>query len=167
MKFIVVNRLINDGVRRCWRISRRAFQSSLPSSGTPRAARIRLANHRRRDQRAVCFAPRAAVALSPSRRRPFHFATARSSRACMVECRRSGGLPSSARRRRCAPAAIHYALLSALRSTFPARRPLTEAGQSAFAGELMKSPISDWPLYIFRSPIGKSLSHSLDAGRGR
>ena len=41
--------------------------------------------------------------------------------------RKSGGLPSAARQRRCAPAAICYALLFALRSTFPARQPQTEA----------------------------------------
>ena len=35
---------------------------------------IALERHVRRDQRAVCCAPRAVVALSPSRRRPLHFA---------------------------------------------------------------------------------------------
>ena len=54
----------------------------------------------RRDQRAVCFAARAVRRPCP----PFDDARsasqiARSSRACMVQDRRSGGLPSAARRR--------------------------------------------------------------------
>jgi len=51
-----------------------------------------------------------------------------SSRACMVQDRRkSGGFRLRLGGGLCAPAAIRYALLSALRSTFPARRPQTEA----------------------------------------
>jgi hypothetical protein len=46
----------------------------------------------------------------------------------MVQDRRkSGGFRLRLGGGLCAPAAIRYALLSALRSTFPARRPQTEA----------------------------------------
>ena len=50
--------------------------------------------------------------------------------------------------------------LSALRSTFPARRPQTEARQSAFAGKVMNSPISDWPISDFPITDCKIASHS-------
>ena len=64
-------------------------------------------NFNRRDQRAVCCAARAArrpVCLLDDARSTSQ--TARSSRACMVQGRNSGGLPSAARRRRCAPASF-------------------------------------------------------------
>ena len=84
----------------------------------------------------------------------------------MVQGRRSGGLPSAARR-----PALRYgfeplgASLSALRSTFPARRPQTEAGKSADAGKVLNSSISDrrisaFPIndWKFRQPFGAAFS---------
>ena len=72
--------------------------------------------------------------------------SARSSRAAMVG-RSSGRLPSVARRRGCAPASLPPSLR--LRSTFPACRPPTEASESAYAGKVMNSPISDRPFSDF------------------
>ncbi len=82
----------------------------------------------RRDQRAVCFAPLADRRPCP----PLDDArsasqTARSSRACMVQGRRSGGLPSAARRRALRSGCDSLNSPVRLRSTFPARRPQTEA----------------------------------------
>ena len=68
------------------------------------------------------------VALSSSRRRPFHFANrtlVTSGIATVPQARRASVCGSAAGR--FAPAAIRYALLSVLRSTFPARRLQTEA----------------------------------------
>jgi hypothetical protein len=70
--------------------------------------------------------------------------TARSSRAVFTECRISDGLPSVARRRALRSGCDSLkTLLSALRSTFPARRPQTEARKSAYAGEVTKPSITD------------------------
>jgi hypothetical protein len=70
----------------------------------------------------------------------------------------SGGLPSAARWRRCAPASFQPSLR--LRSTVSARRPQTEASESAFAGKVMNSPISDWPMSDFPITDCKIASHS-------
>jgi hypothetical protein len=81
-----------------------------------------------RDQRALRFAARVdGRPFLPLDHARFASQTARSSRACMVQGRRRGGLPSAVRRRRCAPATIRQTHLSALRSTFHAHRPQTEA----------------------------------------
>jgi len=79
----------------------------------------------------LCSAPRAAeVVPVPLSTAPVPLPQpARSSRATYA---RLAGLPAGFRLRlgggRCASTAIRYALLSALRSTSPARRPQTEAG---------------------------------------
>ena len=82
----------------------------------------------RRDQRAVCFASRAARRPVALRRRPLRFtnrALVTSLHGAGPQARRASVCGSAAGR--CAAAAIRYALLSTLRSTFPARRPQTEA----------------------------------------
>jgi len=89
----------------------------------------------RRDQRAVCFAARAVRRPCP----PLDDArsasqTARSSRACMVQDRRSGRLPSAARRRALRSGFVPLDVPLRLRSTCPARRPQTEASFIAEAG---------------------------------
>ena len=71
---------------------------------------------------------------------------------------RSGGLPSVARRRRCAPTPFLPSLR--LPSTLPARRPQTEARKSAYAGKVLNSPISDWPISDFPINDCKIASHS-------
>jgi hypothetical protein len=75
-----------------------------------------------------------------------------------AKCRISGGLPSAARRRRCAPTPFQPSLR--LRSTVSARRPQTEARQSAIAGKVMNSPISNWPISDFPITDCKIASHS-------
>jgi hypothetical protein len=72
--------------------------------------------------------------------------------------RRSGGLPSVARRRRCALTPFLPSLC--LRSTLPARRSQTEARKSAYAGKVLNSPISDWPISDFPINDCKIASHS-------
>ena len=88
----------------------------------------------RRDQRAVCFTSRAARRPCP----PLDDArsasqTARSSRACMVQGRRSGGLPSAARRRALRSGFVPLNTSLRLRSTVPACRPQTEAESGSIA----------------------------------
>jgi hypothetical protein len=99
------------------------------------------------------------VASYASRPRPFHSAKprARHERASAM-CRMSGGLPSAARRRRCAPTPFQPSLR--LRSTVSARRPQTEARKSAYAGKVLDSPISDWPISDFPITDCKIVNHS-------
>jgi len=83
-------------------------------------------NFNRRDQRAVCCAARAArrsVCLLDDARSTSQ--TARSSRACMVQGRKSGGLPSAARRRALRSGFVPLNAPLRLRSTSPLadRRP--------------------------------------------
>jgi hypothetical protein len=56
----------------------------------------------RRDQRTVSFASRAARRPVALRRRPFHFANRALVTSGIGNGRKSGGLPSADRRRRCA-----------------------------------------------------------------
>jgi hypothetical protein len=83
-----------------------------------------------RDQRAVYFAPRAArrpVALLPfdDARSPTQIRALVTSGNCIG--RSSGGLPSAARRRALRSGCVSLCASLRLRSTFPARRPQTEA----------------------------------------
>jgi len=55
----------------------------------------------------------------------------------MAEGRKSGGFRLRLGGGRCAPATFRYALLSVLRSTFPARRPQTEASSRAGDGYII------------------------------
>jgi len=93
--------------------------------------RFGMATRNRRDQRADCFISRAAGRSYASRPRPFHCAKppARHERPAAL-CGKSGGLPSAARRRRCASTSFQPSLR--LRSTVSARRPQTEAKQERF-----------------------------------
>ena len=139
MRFIVVSQLINDGVRRCWRISCRAFQSSLPSSATPRVARIRPAIHRRRDQRAVCFVSTGRRSPHPPLARARSTSQiARSSRACM------GRWPQERRASVCGSAAG-----VALRLRFARRSSAPSAPLSPLADRRPK-PQLDFPRAIRR-----------------
>jgi hypothetical protein len=70
------------------------------------------------------------VASYASRPRPFHSAKPRARHERHRVGRVSGGLPSAARRRRCAPTPFPPSLR--LRSTVSARRPQTEAKQERF-----------------------------------
>jgi hypothetical protein len=109
-------------------VRRRPFRvvhkgESAPHPGTKP---VQPKNFNHRDQRAVCCAPRAArrpVSLSTTPV-PLRKPRARHERAS-AKCRISGGLPSAARQRRCAPTPFPPSLR--LRSTVSARRPQTKA----------------------------------------
>jgi len=92
---------------------------------------LKLVLEGRQLQSAVTNAPFAPLHGPPVALLPFDDArsaaqTARSSRAAIITHRMSGRLPSAARRRRCVPAPFPPSLR--LHSTFPGRRPQTEAG---------------------------------------
>ena len=96
----------------------------------------------RRDQRAFRSAfTGCRSALSPSRPRPFRYAaSALVTSGDLALASINGGLPSPARRRDI-PLRLRFAIRSSprLRSTFPARRPQTEADSLIF------SPPDDGP----------------------
>jgi hypothetical protein len=79
------------------------------------------------------------VALSPSRPRPFHFATRALVTSVSRMCRIRGGLPSAARRRtlRSDSASLCASLRSSLH--FPARRPQTEAKKRSTQGTALST----------------------------
>jgi hypothetical protein len=118
----------------------------------------------RRDQRAVCFASRAAVAPFPSRRRPFRF----SNRTLVTSLHGAG--PQERRASVCGSAAGVALRLRFARRFSPLSAPLprsptqTEAKQSVAAGPddglHSNSSISNWRIQIIRSMIGKLPSHS-------
>jgi hypothetical protein len=94
---------------------------------------------RRRDQRAVCFASPGCPSLVGLATTPVPLRkSARSSRAgirLMPQLQQASVCGPAAGRS--APAPFHKTLLSALRSTFPARRPQTEASsKTAKSGSL-------------------------------
>jgi hypothetical protein len=62
---------------------------------------------------------------------------------------------------RYAPAAIRYALLSALRSTFPARRPQTEAMGFRFQIHQPQLRIERWTVFVLPNWIIFSLLHGV------
>jgi hypothetical protein len=99
-------------------------ESASPAGTMP----VQPKNFNRRDQRAVCCGPRAVRRPCPPLDAA-HSASqiARSSRACMVQDRSSGGLPSVARRRALRSGFVPLGAPLRLRSTCPARRPQTEA----------------------------------------
>ena len=114
-----------------------------------------------RDQRAVCCAPPGC----PSPRIPLDDARSTTQIHALVTSgngvgHNSGGLPSAARRRALRSGCVSLCASLRLRSTFPARRPQTEARKSAYAGKVLNSPISDWPISDFTINDCKIASHS-------